>query len=133
MVDYAWSHAVISDETHKIIRESCNFDSNDTWSNDDCIESVDELIKQYKEIDIFSLYTSVCIGGSASSDDRFTQIMFRPSSKKVNDFRIAKSCWYYFSEVAIWPCWIFERTSLKLRLIMNCFVGVFCWWNSYTN
>jgi hypothetical protein len=59
--------------------------------------------------------------------------MFRPSSKKVNDFRIAKSCWYYFSEVAIWPCWIFERTSLKLRLIMNCFVGVFCWWNSYTN
>ncbi|KAJ6935411.1 serine carboxypeptidase-like 31 [Populus alba x Populus x berolinensis] len=83
MVDYAWSHAVISDETHKIIRESCNFDSNDTWSNDDCTESVDELIKQYKEIDIFSLYTSVCIDDSASSDDRFTQIMFRPSSKKM--------------------------------------------------
>jgi hypothetical protein len=94
MVDYAWSHAVISDETHKIIRQSCNFDSNDTWSNDDCAEAVDELLKQYKEIDIYSLYTSVCIGDSASSDDKFTQIMFRRSSKMVNDFRFAESCWY---------------------------------------
>ncbi|KAH8493658.1 hypothetical protein H0E87_020417, partial [Populus deltoides] len=83
MVDYAWSHAVISDETHKIIRQSCNFDSNDTWSNDDCAEAVDELLKQYKEIDIYSLYTSVCIGDSASSDDKFTQIMFRRSSKMM--------------------------------------------------
>ncbi|KAJ6377120.1 hypothetical protein OIU76_026149 [Salix suchowensis] len=83
MVDYAWSHAVISDETHKIIGQSCNFDSNDTWSNDDCAEAVDELLKQYKEIDIYSLYTSVCIGDSASSDDKFTQIMFRRSSKMM--------------------------------------------------
>ncbi|KAG5246905.1 serine carboxypeptidase [Salix suchowensis] len=83
LVDYAWSHAVISDETLKIIRGSCNFDSNDTWSNDNCTEAVDELIKQYKEIDIFSLYTSVCIGDSASSDGRFTKIMYRPSSKKM--------------------------------------------------
>ncbi|KAE8732501.1 Serine carboxypeptidase-like 31 [Hibiscus syriacus] len=36
MMDYAWSHAVISDETHKIIRESCDFKSNDTWSNKTC-------------------------------------------------------------------------------------------------
>ncbi|KAJ6738115.1 CARBOXYPEPTIDASE [Salix koriyanagi] len=83
LVDYAWSHAVISDETLKIIRGSCNFDSNDTWSNGNCTEAVDELIKQYKEIDIFSLYTSVCIGDSASSDGRFTKIMYRPSSKKM--------------------------------------------------
>ena len=105
MVDYAWSHAVISDETHKIIGQSCNFDSNDTWSNDDCAEAVDELLKQYKEIDIYSLYTSVCIGDSASSDDKFTQIMFRRSSKMVmisdllNPVDIK-----YFNEVAIWPC-----------------------------
>ncbi|KAJ9136206.1 hypothetical protein P3X46_033307 [Hevea brasiliensis] len=46
MVDYAWSHAVISDETHKIIRNSCNFNSNDTWSNDDCNQAVDELFRQ---------------------------------------------------------------------------------------
>ncbi|CAK9327417.1 unnamed protein product [Citrullus colocynthis] len=69
MVDYAWSHAVISDETHKIIRESCDFNSNDTWSNNNCSEAVDELLTQYKEIDIYSLYTSLCIANSASSAD----------------------------------------------------------------
>ncbi|GMJ14661.1 serine carboxypeptidase-like 31 [Hibiscus trionum] len=70
MVDYAWSHAVVSDETHKIIAETCDFKSNDTWSNEDCSEAVDEVLKQYKEIDIFSLYTPVCIGDTASSDDK---------------------------------------------------------------
>lgn len=83
MVDYAWSHAVISDETHQIIRKSCNFNSNDTWSNDDCNQAVDELFRQYNEIDIFSLYTSICIGDAASSDDKALQLMFTRSSTMV--------------------------------------------------
>lgn len=72
MVDYAWSHAVISDETHKIIRESCDFNSNDTWSNYNCSEAIDELLTQYKEIDIYSLYTSLCMPNSASSSSMQT-------------------------------------------------------------
>ncbi|KAM5588329.1 hypothetical protein ABKV19_006659 [Rosa sericea] len=74
MVDYAWSHAVISDETHKVIRENCDFDG-DTWSNKICAQAVDEVLKQYKEIDIYSLYTSVCIGDTASSNDGSMQVM----------------------------------------------------------
>ncbi|KAK8664760.1 hypothetical protein V6N13_084536 [Hibiscus sabdariffa] len=42
MMDYAWSHAVISDETHRLIRENCDFYSNDTWSNKTCSQAVDE-------------------------------------------------------------------------------------------
>ncbi|KAF4356214.1 hypothetical protein G4B88_002826 [Cannabis sativa] len=61
LVDYAWSHAVISDETHKIIKEKCDFNSNKTWDNEDCTNGVDEVLKQYKEIDIYSLYTPLCI------------------------------------------------------------------------
>ncbi|KAF2303398.1 hypothetical protein GH714_017946 [Hevea brasiliensis] len=80
MVDYAWSHAVISDETHKIIGKSCNFRSNDTWSNNDCSQAVDELFRQYNEIDIFSLYTSICIGDAASSDDKSRQVKFMHTS-----------------------------------------------------
>ncbi|XP_050230126.1 serine carboxypeptidase-like 31 isoform X2 [Mercurialis annua] len=80
MVDYAWSHAVISDETHRLIGKSCDFNSNDTWSNDDCNEAIEELFRQYKEIDIYSLYTSVCIGDSASSDDRYMQVKFTRTS-----------------------------------------------------
>ncbi|KAL0651200.1 hypothetical protein Bca4012_093891 [Brassica carinata] len=66
-VDYAWSHAVISDETHRIITRTCNFSSDNTWSDDECSEAVSEVQKQYDEIDIYSLYTSVCIGDPARS------------------------------------------------------------------
>ncbi|KAJ8761473.1 hypothetical protein K2173_001606 [Erythroxylum novogranatense] len=83
LVDYAWSHAIISDETHKIIRESCNFESNNTWENKDCSESVDELMRQYHEIDIYSLYTSVCMGDSASSYNKSTRVMFKRSSSMM--------------------------------------------------
>ncbi|PIN19743.1 Serine carboxypeptidases (lysosomal cathepsin A) [Handroanthus impetiginosus] len=65
MVDYAWSHAVVSDETHKTIVQSCDFYSNDPFSNSDCNSSVQELLSQYKEIDIYSLYTSVCMANSS--------------------------------------------------------------------
>uniref|UniRef100_A0A2N9I9N0 Carboxypeptidase n=1 Tax=Fagus sylvatica TaxID=28930 RepID=A0A2N9I9N0_FAGSY len=79
LVDYAWSHAVISDETHKIIKTSCDFNGNDTWSNHNCSEAVDEVLKQYGEIDIYSLYTSVCIANSAGSDKSMQAVMKRTS------------------------------------------------------
>lgn len=84
MVDYAWSHAVVSDETHKTITETCDFKSNDTWSNEDCSEAVDEVLKQYKEIDIFSLYTPLCIAETASSVDKsLLQVMMKRKSNMV--------------------------------------------------
>lgn len=87
LVDYAWSHAVVSDETHKIIRENCDFDG-DTWSNKNCSQAVDEVLKQYKEIDIYSLYTSVCIGDTANSDDASMQVMMmkKTSTMVSEDF-----------------------------------------------
>nr|XP_043626445.1 serine carboxypeptidase-like 31 [Erigeron canadensis] len=83
LVDYAWSHAVVSDETHKTIRESCDFNSNDTWSNNDCSDAVDEVLRQYKEIDIYSLYTSVCIANSASSDNKALQVMLKKTKSNM--------------------------------------------------
>ncbi|KAJ4982160.1 hypothetical protein NE237_032997 [Protea cynaroides] len=82
MVDYAWSHAVISDETHKIIQESCNFDKDDTWSNHNCSQAVDELLNQYKQIDIYSLYTSVCTN-STRSDERSTEVIYNSKFKMM--------------------------------------------------
>ncbi|XP_020521055.1 serine carboxypeptidase-like 31 [Amborella trichopoda] len=77
LVDYAWSHAVVSDETHQIIKDNCDFHSNDTWSNERCNGGVDEVLKQYGEIDIYSLYTSRCIPNASHSQDR---CMFSMSS-----------------------------------------------------
>lgn len=67
MVDYAWSHAVVSDETYKIIKETCDFNSSDVYSNPDCKQGLDDMLTQYNEIDIYSLYTSVCDANSTSS------------------------------------------------------------------
>ncbi|KAI3740782.1 hypothetical protein L2E82_31256 [Cichorium intybus] len=83
MIDYAWSHAVVSDETHKTIRESCDFNSNNTWSNDLCSQAVDEVMRQYNEIDIYSLYTSVCITNSAYSENKRTQYAFKKSTSNM--------------------------------------------------
>ncbi|BAT87042.1 hypothetical protein LR48_Vigan09g247900 [Vigna angularis] len=83
MVDYAWSHAVISDETYKTIKASCDFNSSDPWSNKDCSQGVDEVLKQYNEIDIYSLYTSTCFASTARSNDPSMQMVMLRSSKMM--------------------------------------------------
>ena len=82
-VDYAWSHAIVSDVIHKIIKESCDFYSDDTWSDKNCQEAVQEVLKQYKHIDMYSLYPPVCTRNSTSSDYATKQILFRHGSKMV--------------------------------------------------
>ncbi|KAG8385579.1 hypothetical protein BUALT_Bualt03G0059900 [Buddleja alternifolia] len=84
IADYAWSHAVVSDETHKTILESCDFYSDDPWSNNDCNSAMVELYSQYDEIDIYSLYTSVCIGNNSSgSQDKSTLLTAKSSTKML--------------------------------------------------
>ncbi|MED6130854.1 Serine carboxypeptidase-like 31 [Stylosanthes scabra] len=78
-VDYAWSHAVISDETYKKLRTSCDFNSR-SEGNKDCYDGYDEMYKQYDEIDIYSLYTSVCF---ASSNDQTSQTEMSRSFGKM--------------------------------------------------
>lgn len=71
---------MVSDETYKTIIKSCDFYSDDTLNNSDCYAGWDELLTQYDEIDMYSLYTSVCITNSSSFS---TQLKARRSSKMV--------------------------------------------------
>ncbi|CAH2038309.1 unnamed protein product [Thlaspi arvense] len=91
-VDYAWSHAVISDETHRTITRTCNFSSDNTWSDEECSGAVAEVQKQYDEIDIYSLYTSVCIGDSSAGSSYLDSTKFKTnshiSSKRVPPRRL---------------------------------------------
>nr|XP_043611432.1 serine carboxypeptidase-like 31 [Erigeron canadensis] len=79
MIDYAWSHAVVSDETHRIIRDSCDFTTNK--NSDDCYQAVDEVLIQYEKIDIYSLYTPVCIANSAYAE---TKSMYAAAKKATS-------------------------------------------------
>ena len=82
MIDYAWSHAVISDETHKLIRTNCEFNrSEDILSKDDvCQKGLDEMFKQYNEIDIYSLYTPTCL---ANKGKPMQKVMKRSKNKDM--------------------------------------------------
>ncbi|KAL0363349.1 UNVERIFIED_CONTAM: Serine carboxypeptidase-like 31 [Sesamum calycinum] len=83
IVDYAWSHAIVSDETHKTIIRTCDFYSDDPWNNTDCKTAVQEMFKQYKEIDMYSLYTTLCQSNSSASADMSTLFTGRSSSNMM--------------------------------------------------
>ncbi|XP_038979896.1 putative serine carboxypeptidase-like 30 [Phoenix dactylifera] len=44
LVDYAWSHAIVSDATHDITRDNCKFDSDDPWNNTKCRDAVERSL-----------------------------------------------------------------------------------------
>nr|XP_010907374.1 serine carboxypeptidase-like 34 [Elaeis guineensis] len=61
MVDYAWGHAVISDEVYRNIIKSCNF-SAATFSQE-CNNAFLQYYAVYDIIDMYSLYTPLCESG----------------------------------------------------------------------
>ncbi|CAH9133738.1 unnamed protein product [Cuscuta epithymum] len=82
IVDYAWSHAIISDETYKIVKDNCDFNSSDLWNNKTCADALHEMYKQYNAIDIYSLYTPKCLN-SENSSSQVTFTISPLSPKKV--------------------------------------------------
>ncbi|KAK8449879.1 hypothetical protein SEVIR_7G280900v4 [Setaria viridis] len=59
LAEYAWSHAVVSDEVYDRIKKYCNF-KNSNWS-DDCSAAMDIAYSQYREIDIYNIYAPKCL------------------------------------------------------------------------
>ncbi|XVF01776.1 hypothetical protein REPUB_Repub04eG0118400 [Reevesia pubescens] len=68
MVDYAWDHAVISDQVYKDIKIKCNFSS--TYTSMECNEALNAYFDVYKIIDMYSLYAPNCVSNSSSSRQR---------------------------------------------------------------
>lgn len=68
MVDYAWDHAVISDRVYNNIKAKCNFSSEN--STQDCNEALDDYFSVYRIIDMYSLYSPICVINSNSSSSR---------------------------------------------------------------
>ncbi|KAB1213808.1 Serine carboxypeptidase-like 33 [Morella rubra] len=65
ILDYAWSHAVISDQLYSKARKVCDFKSFD-WSNE-CNGAMEEVFENYAEIDIYNIYAPKCLINSTSS------------------------------------------------------------------
>lgn len=65
MLEYAWSHAVISDQLYNNAKQVCDFKQSE-WSND-CNKAMTEVFKDYSEIDIYNIYAPSCHVNSTSS------------------------------------------------------------------
>lgn len=78
LVDYAWSHAIISDEVHTNIHGSCRFEEETTNKSEQCYDNFKGFMDAYSDIDIYSIYTPVCLSSSSSSSSRKPKIVVSP-------------------------------------------------------
>lgn len=71
MVEYAWSHAIISDELYVAVTKNCNSfkDAESSGQNlsSACSPALKAFLQAYSEIDIYSIYTPICL--SSLDDD----------------------------------------------------------------
>ena len=80
MVEYAWSHAIISDQLYNTIRKECAFfkESEKKEGNKEremeetkaCFLAIKAFLQSYSDIDIYSIYTPVCRHSSTVSRPR---------------------------------------------------------------
>ncbi|XP_041014953.1 serine carboxypeptidase-like 34 isoform X2 [Juglans microcarpa x Juglans regia] len=62
IADYAWNHAMISDRLYHDIKSKCNF----KIQSDGCDSAFSELYAAYDGIDIYSIYTPICVNGNTT-------------------------------------------------------------------
>ncbi|XP_044491978.1 serine carboxypeptidase-like 34 [Mangifera indica] len=67
MVDYAWDHAVISDDLYKNLKAHCNFSIINNQQSTGCSHALDRYFDVYKIIDMYSLYSPTCVDGNSTS------------------------------------------------------------------
>ncbi|KFK39055.1 hypothetical protein AALP_AA3G195000 [Arabis alpina] len=66
ILEYAWSHAVISDNLYNTAKRNCDFNSSN-WS-EPCNVAMTTVFQKYKEIDIYNIYAPKCNTNSSSSE-----------------------------------------------------------------
>ncbi|CAH9104279.1 unnamed protein product [Cuscuta europaea] len=65
LLEYAWSHAIISGEQYYKAEAVCNFRSSN-WS-DECTDAMSNVFSMYADIDIYNIYAPKCLLNDSSS------------------------------------------------------------------
>ncbi|XP_024637601.1 serine carboxypeptidase-like 33 isoform X2 [Medicago truncatula] len=87
LLEYAWSHAVISDQQYEKAKQVCDFKQSQ-WSNE-CNQVMSEVFHDYSEIDIYNIYAPSCHSNSTSSVT-VTNNVPESFSKVKNDYRLKR-------------------------------------------
>uniref|UniRef100_A0A1D1ZBJ3 Carboxypeptidase n=1 Tax=Anthurium amnicola TaxID=1678845 RepID=A0A1D1ZBJ3_9ARAE len=69
MVEYAWSHAIISDTVYHSVRRGCA-DFNGSDAGKACSSAVRAFMQAYDGIDIYSIYTPVCLSSLSQQPNK---------------------------------------------------------------
>jgi serine carboxypeptidase-like clade II len=67
MVEYAWSHAIISDELYSAVRRECDSfkeDADGGKPGKGCSPALRAFLRAYDDIDMYSIYTPTCLSPS---------------------------------------------------------------------
>ncbi|RWW01289.1 hypothetical protein GW17_00035682 [Ensete ventricosum] len=70
MVEYAWSHAIISDELYSTVRKECNSfkeEGEGGRASKLCSPAVRAFLQAYNDIDIYSIYSPICLSSLTKS------------------------------------------------------------------
>lgn len=85
ILEYAWSHSVISDREYERAKKVCDFKLIN-WSME-CIEAMGVLFGKYREIDIYNIYAPTCLLNTSTSSPTFTtSSIYGDSLTKVSPF-----------------------------------------------
>ncbi|MCO5606271.1 hypothetical protein L7F22_060458 [Adiantum nelumboides] len=76
LVDYAWSHAIVSDSFYHNITQVCDF-SMTNWSSE-CASLLGSLFLQYQPINIYDIFSDICVL-SAFKSHRFKDLSMTSS------------------------------------------------------
>lgn len=83
MVEYAWSHAIISDQLHANIFKECNFSVDIENLTLSCLNYYRDFLVSYSKIDIYNIYAPTCLSSSLDSVFRLVSAAPRTFSKYV--------------------------------------------------
>ncbi|RZS28474.1 hypothetical protein BHM03_00062069 [Ensete ventricosum] len=107
MVEYAWSHAIISDELHASLRRECNSFEGAGEEGKACLPAVQAFVRAFQDIDMYSIYSPVCL--SSLSKSPRSSIAPHLFSRHVSAFRglrleqdspcnVPHLCWFCLQE-----------------------------------
>ncbi|KAK1272987.1 Serine carboxypeptidase-like 35 [Acorus gramineus] len=83
MVEYAWSHAIISDELHDSLNKECDFNSETTTPS--CNSVSKSFLQAFSDIDIYSIFTPICLSSLGKSNMKKKKLVVAPRAFSQHD------------------------------------------------
>ncbi|KAK1664671.1 hypothetical protein QYE76_052830 [Lolium multiflorum] len=115
LAEYAWSHAVVSDELYDQIKKVCDFRASN-WT-DDCDKAMSTIFRQYHEIDIYNIYAPKCnlaqTSVSSSADEALKYSDHEPFRRRIRMFSGYDECYSSYAQK------YFNKADVQIALHAN--------------